>query len=130
MKIITEPKETRPKEKWESVEEYVLYLKQFAAYKFAKGVVRNKKVLEKKIVLTYLTEIKRVLESGGGIFLCSTPNKKLRLLPFQKPWNPEHRKEYSSKEFKKLLSKVFENVKVYGLSASEVVLSVERARVK
>lgn len=68
MKILTEPKETRPKEKWESVEEYVLYLKQFAAYKFAKGFVRNKKVLEKKNVLTYLTEIKRVLESGGGSF--------------------------------------------------------------
>jgi len=85
--------------------------------------------IEPKFVLTYLTEIKRVLKADG-IFICSTPNKKLRLLPFQKPWNPEHKKEYTSKEFKKLLNKVFENVKVYGLSASEEVLYIERARVK
>ena len=200
MKILTEPKETRPKEKWKSVEEYVLYLKQFAAYKFAKRFVINKKVLElgcgagygadyvsnfasdfvaidmskmnisycqtkypkgnlvfipsdatklpfknnqfdvaisfqviehiePKFVLNYLTEIKRVLKADG-IFICSTPNKKLRLLPFQKPWNPEHIKEYNNKEFKNLLSKVFKEVKIYGLSASEGALSIERARVK
>jgi len=200
MKILTEPKETRPKEKWESVEEYILYLKQFAAYIFAKRFVVNKKVLEigcgagygadclsnyasdfiaidmskinishcqanypkdniafmigdatklpftdnqfdvaisfqviehieQKFILTYLTEIKRILKREG-IFICSTPNKKLRLLPFQKPWNPEHKKEYTHKEFKNLLIKVFKEVKVYGLSASEEALSVECARVK
>ena len=85
--------------------------------------------IEPKTALTYLSEIKRVLKNGG-IFICSTPNKKLRLLPFQKPWNPEHKKEYTRKEFEKLLNKVFENVEVYGLSASEKVLSIERARVK
>lgn len=200
MKILTEPKETRPKEKWDSVEEYILYLKQFAAYKFAKRFVINKKLLEigcgagygadyisnfasdfvaidmskinvsycqaeypkdnlifmtadatklpfkdnhfdvamsfqviehiePKNVLDYLTEIKRVLRSGG-IFICSTPNKKLRLLPFQKPWNPEHKKEYTSKEFKKLLINVFDVVEVYGISASEEISSIESARVK
>ena len=198
--ILTESKETQPKERWGSVGEYILYLKQFAAYKFAERFVINKKVLEighgagygaeyvsnfasdfvaidmskinssycqrkyskenlifvtadatklpfkdnqfgvaisfqviehiePKFVLTYLAEIKRVLKADG-IFICSTPNKKLRLLPFQKPWNPEHKKEYTHKEFEKLLNKVFENVEVYGLSASEKVLSIERARVK
>jgi len=82
-----------------------------------------------KTVMSYLLEIKRVLKEGG-IFLCSTPNKKLRLLPFQKPWNPEHKKEYNCKELKNLLSKVFEEVVVYGLVASEDVLSLERKRVK
>ncbi|CAD6493244.1 MAG: Ubiquinone biosynthesis O-methyltransferase [Candidatus Argoarchaeum ethanivorans] len=200
MEILTESKETMPKEGWESVEEYILYLKQFAAYKFAERFVINKSVLEighgagygadyvsnfasdfvaidmskinssycqreyskenlifvtadatklpfknnqfdvaisfqviehiePKFVLTYLTEIKRILKADG-IFICSTPNKKLRLLPFQKPWNPEHKKEYNRKEFKNLLNKVFGDVKVYGLSASENALSVERARVK
>jgi len=190
-----------PREKWDSVEQYLEYLRHLAAYKlFAKDFIdlNNKFILEigcgtgygadylskfasnfvaidiSKVnisccqtnypkenlifmvadatklpfkddqfdvvisfqviehiepVLTYLSEIKRVLKAGG-IFVCSTPNKKLRLLPFQKPWNPEHKKEFSSKEFKKLLSKRFENVKVYGLSASEEVLSIERARVK
>ena len=198
--ILTKSKETQPKERWGSVEEYVLYLKQLAAYKFAERFVINKKVLEighgagygadyasnfvyslvaidmskinssycqrkypkenlifmtadatnlpfkddqfdvaisfqviehiePKFVLTYLAEIKRVLKADG-IFICSTPNKKLRLLPLQKPWNPEHKKEYNRKEFKNLLSKVFGAVKVHGLSASENALSVERARVK
>ena len=198
--ILTESKETQPKERWGSVGEYILYLKQFAAYKFAERFVINKKVLEighgagygaeyvsnfasdfvaidmskinssycqrkyskenlifvtadatklpfkdnqfgvaisfqviehiePKFVLTYLAEIKRVLKADG-IFICSTPNKKLRLLPFQKPWNPEHKKEYNRKEFKNLLNKVFGEVKVYGLSASEEALSIERARVK
>ena len=198
--ILTESKETQPKERWDSVGEYILYLKQFAAYKFAERFVINKKVLEighgagygaeyvsnfasdfvaidmskinssycqrkyskenlifvtadatklpfkdnqfgvaisfqviehiePKFVLTYLAEIKRVLKADG-IFICSTPNKKLRLLPFQKPWNPEHKKEYNRKEFKNLLNKVFEDVEVYGLSASEEALSIERARVK
>lgn len=200
MKILTEPKETRPKEKWESVEGYTLYLKQSAAYESAKRFVIDKKVLEigcgagygadyisnfasdlvaidmskinvsycqaeypkanlifmtanatklpfrddqfdvaisfqviehiePKFVLTYLTEIKRVMKSDG-IFICSTPNKKLRLLPFQKPWNTEHIKEYNDKEFKKLLSEVFEEVDVYGLCGSEEILCIERNRVK
>jgi ubiquinone/menaquinone biosynthesis C-methylase UbiE len=191
METIAESKETKQKEKWESAEEYILYLKQFAAYKFAERFVINKKVLEighgagygadyvsnfvyslvaidmskinssycqrkypkenlifmtadatnlpfkddqfdviePKFVLTYLAEINRVIKSDG-IFICSTPNKKLRLLPFQKPWNTEHKKEYNHKEFKNLLNKVFEGVKVYGLSASKEALSVERARVK
>ena len=200
MEILTESKETQPKERWGSVEEYILYLRQFAAYKFAKIFVINKKVLEighgagygadyasdfasgfvaidmskinssycqrkypkenlifvtadatnlpfkddqfdvaisfqviehiePKFVLTYLAEINRVMKSDG-IFICSTPNKKLRLLPFQKPWNLEHKKEYNCKEFKNLLNKVFDDVKVYGLSASEEALSIERARVK
>jgi len=198
--ILTESKETQPKERWGSVGEYILYLKQLAAYRFAERFVINKKVLEighgagygadyasnfvyslvaidrskinssycqrkypkgnlifitadatklpfkdnqfgvaisfqviehiePKFVLTYLTEIKRILKADGT-FICSTPNKKLRLLPFQKPWNPEHKKEYNRKEFKNLLNKVFEDVEVYGLSASEEALSIERARIK
>jgi hypothetical protein len=39
MKTLAESKETKPKEKWESAEEYILYLKQFAAYKFAERFI-------------------------------------------------------------------------------------------
>lgn len=85
--------------------------------------------IEPKEVLRYLSEIKRVLK-GGGIFIISTPNAKLRLLPFQKPWNPEHKKEYNRKELENLLSKVFEEVEVHGLRGSEKILSIERRRVK
>ena len=85
--------------------------------------------IKPKKIRDYLSEIKRVLRDGG-VFVVSTPNKKLRLLPFQKPWNPEHKKEYDYKEFKKVLSDVFEEVKVYGLKGSEEIQSIERNRVK
>jgi len=85
--------------------------------------------IEPKKARDYLSEIKRVLR-GGGVFVASTPNKKLRLLPFQKPWNPEHKKEYSYNDFKKTLSNVFEEIMVYGLKGSEEIQSIERNRVK
>jgi len=71
-----------------------------------------------------LSEVKRTLKREG-IFLVSTPNSRLRLLPFQKPWNPEHKKEY-----KDLLSQVFGEVKVYGLRGSDEIQTIERNRVK
>jgi len=190
----------RPRKKWDSVEQYVEYLRHFMAYKYVKKFVRGKSVLEigcgtgyganylsqfvsnitaidisKKYVIYchtkhkkekmtflrasgldiplkdnsidvamsfqviehiepkkvrgYLSEIKRVLRDGG-VFVASTPNKKLRLLPFQKPWNPEHKKEYGYNDLKKTLSNVFEEVKVYGLKGSEEIQSIERNRVK
>jgi len=73
-----------------------------------------------KNVLNYLSEIKRVLNSEG-VFLVSTPNSRLRLLPFQKPWNPEHKIEYKDEELKKLLGRVFKEVEVYGLCGSNAI---------
>ncbi len=72
-------------------------------------------------VLNYLSEIRRVIKPGGGVYLVSTPNSRMRLLPFQKPWNPEHQKEYTDEELKKLLSRVFEEVKLYGLNNSDEI---------
>ncbi len=189
------------REKWESVEQYVEYLRHLAAYAiFAREFVAGRKVLEigcgtgygadylseftssivaidiwergisycrdkyskdnlifmqadglklpfknesfdvalsfqviehiePKMVSNYLSEIKRVLKRGGT-FIVSTPNSKLRLLPFQKPWNPEHIKEYKDNELKNLLSKVFEEVKVYGLYGSDEIQAIESNRVK
>lgn len=193
-------KAVMPRGKWDSKEQYLLYLRSFAAYVFAGGFAANKSILEigcgagygadyltrfassivavdtqKEVVtysqakygrdgltflladgtklpfnassfdmvisfqviehiepinvLDYLSEIKRVLKEEG-VFLVSTPNPKLRLLPLQKPWNPEHRKEYKDKELQRLLNKVFEAVKVSGLCGSREVLSIERSRVK
>lgn len=80
-------------------------------------------------VLPYLLEIKRVLKREG-LFILSTVNSRLRLLPFQKPWNPEHTKEYDSKKLKNLLGRVFKEVNVYGLCGTEEILDVESNRVK
>jgi SAM-dependent methyltransferase len=80
-------------------------------------------------VLNYLKEIKRVMKHDG-ILIVSTPNKRLRLLPLQKPWNPEHKKEYNAKELDRLLKGIFEEVKILGLSATRDAYLVEYNRVK
>lgn len=190
-----------PREKWDSAEQYLEYLRHLAAYAvLAEPLVRNKRVLEigcgsgygadylsksassivaidispdgisycqdkygkdnlifmpadglklpfksdsfdivlsfqviehvdPRNVLNYLSEIKRVL-NREGVFLVSTPNSRLRLLPFQKPWNPEHIREYKDEEFKKLLTHVFKEVKVYGLCSSDEIQAIGYGRVK
>ena len=77
-----------------------------------------------KQVVTYLNEIKRVLRPGGT-FIVTTPNKLLRLLPFQKPWNPDHKKEYNAKELENILRRVFKKVEILGLFASKDAYLVE-----
>lgn len=79
--------------------------------------------------LKYLTEIKRVLKNGGVVMI-STPNKRLRLLLFQKPWNPDHKKEYDAKHLEKILEKVFEKVEILGLFATRNAYLIEYNRVK
>ena len=190
-----------PKETWDTVEQYLEYLRHLAEYVFAEEFVGHKSVLEigcgtgfgashlskiassitaidiwqagislcqtqyrrdgnlnfiaadavklpfksdrfdavtsihviehinPKMVLTYLSEIKRVLKRGG-VFVVSTPNSRIRLLPFQKPCNPAHQKEYKDHELKKLLGAVFEGVKVFGLCASDEIQDLERHRLK
>jgi ubiquinone/menaquinone biosynthesis C-methylase UbiE len=85
--------------------------------------------IDAKMVNLYLEEVKRVLKNGGT-FIVVTPNRKLRLLPFQKPWNPEHKKEYDAKEFDRILKMVFKNSKVFGLFATEKAYLIEYYRVK
>lgn len=80
-------------------------------------------------LIQFLSEIKRVLKKGG-LFLSSTPNKKLRLLPFQRPWNIQHYKEYSAKEFEWILKKVFGVVEIKGLYGIDAIQRIEIARVK
>lgn len=190
----------RPRKKWDKIEQYVEYLRHFAAYKYVEKFVESKSALEvgcgtgyganylsqfasnvlaidiskghasyghvryKKGKLTFLqasglsiplkdssidvavsfqviehiepnrvvhflSEIKRTLKDES-ILVITTPNKELRLLPFQKPRNPEHKKEYGSKELKRILGDVFEEVKVYGLKGSEQIQSIVQNQLK
>ena len=64
----------------------------------------------------HLSEIKRVLKHDG-IYLLSTPNARLRLWPFQKPWNKEHLREYRANGLRKLLKRYFNFVELEGLFA-------------
>jgi len=79
--------------------------------------------------IAFLKEIKRVLKPCGKLLL-TTPNKKIRLLPFQKPWNKYHKKEYSAKELRKILRQVFPNVLIMGLRGKEEIEKIELSRVR
>ena len=77
----------------------------------------------------YLLAIKKILKKGG-LFIVSTPNSRLRLLPFQKPRNPFHMKEYDCKELGNLLRGKFSRVEMYGLYGTKGAYMIEYKRVK
>lgn len=80
-------------------------------------------------VRRYLGEIRRVL-SQTGLLLVSTPNRLLRLLPFQKPWNRFHLREYDFKSFAGALGAEFRHLRVCGVTAIPAILEIEKRRVK
>lgn len=61
----------------------------------------------------FLIECKRVLKNNG-IFICSTPNKKVSSPNTIKPLNPFHVKEFFPEEFEEILSRNFEDIRLYG----------------
>ena len=61
----------------------------------------------------FLLECRRVLRKEG-IFICSTPNKKVYSPLFRKPFNPYHVREFYPEEFYGLLKKYFANTRAYG----------------
>lgn len=76
----------------------------------------------------FLSEICRVLKKNG-IALLTTPNRKFRLHPFQRPCNLDHYTEYTVKSFLKKLRGVFENVEIIGLRAEEWIEEIEKNRI-
>jgi ubiquinone/menaquinone biosynthesis C-methylase UbiE len=78
---------------------------------------------------SYAQELHRVLKPEGRLFL-TTPNRKLRLLPFQKPWNPYHIREYSGNELRSFLEQWFASLQLYGIMAQPDLMAMEKARLK
>jgi SAM-dependent methyltransferase len=77
----------------------------------------------------FLRQAARLLKPGGQC-LVTTPNRAIRLLPFQKPWNPEHVQEYSYHEFHRLLSQAFDEVRMYSVCGDDISFDLESRRVK
>jgi SAM-dependent methyltransferase len=75
----------------------------------------------------YLSEIRRVLAPGGQLILI-TPDRSTRLLPFQRPWNRWHVREYGKRELARLLSQHFENVEVLGMTGKPEMIGFELRR--
>lgn len=75
----------------------------------------------------FLDELARVLRPGGTL-LVTTPNRAIRLLPLQRPWNRWHAREYDARSLAGVLARHFETVEVMGLRGSAEVERIERAR--
>lgn len=78
-------------------------------------------------VQSYLGYIKYVLKSKGKFFL-TTPNAAGRLLPFQRPWNQFHIREYNYKSLSEILRNEFVDIEINGLTATEDLLKRENKR--
>jgi SAM-dependent methyltransferase len=77
---------------------------------------------------SYLREIERVLKPGGRAFI-TTPNRRMRLLPLQRPWNPYHVVEHSDRSLRRLCSSVFGDVELSGVLTKPELMRLERKRV-
>jgi ubiquinone/menaquinone biosynthesis C-methylase UbiE len=77
----------------------------------------------------FLSEVARVL-TPGGLFVTATPNRKIRLMPWERPNTPEHIREYASKNLGRVLELYFEDVQVMGVRAEDTVEKIEKQRVR
>lgn len=79
-------------------------------------------------VRSYLEEVRRVLKPGA-FFALTTPNRRLRLFPFQRPWNEYHVREYADAGISGLLGVFFNEVSMKGVMAPPALMLAEKRRV-
>jgi ubiquinone/menaquinone biosynthesis C-methylase UbiE len=77
----------------------------------------------------FLDEVKRVLKAHGRAFV-TTPNRLLRLLPGQKPFNHYHTREYAPRELKSLASKAGFTVRLEGIFGHPSTQALEADRLR
>lgn len=58
----------------------------------------------------------RKLKPGGRLIM-STVNRRLRLFPWQKPFNPHHFDEFSERSLRRLLHRYFNDVAIHAIDA-------------
>ncbi|MGB0110906.1 MAG: methyltransferase domain-containing protein, partial [Terriglobales bacterium] len=76
----------------------------------------------------FLKEIRRVLRKNGTA-LITTPNRLLRLAPWQKPWNPYHLRELTQWQLNSLFKNAgFTEVQILGLQGIPQLITPERKR--
>lgn len=80
-----------------------------------------------KDMASFINEIKRIMKPNAEIIF-TTPNRKIRLFPFQNPTNKYHKTEYSGASLRKLLSLYFENPAIFGLQAIQKLKEIEIGR--
>ena len=75
----------------------------------------------------YLREARRVLKPGGKMIIV-TPDRSLRLLPFQKPWNRWHLREYSAAQLRRIVAPWLQVDSVQQMGAPNHIAKVETRR--
>ena len=80
-------------------------------------------------VTGYLNQLKQVLKDDG-VLMITTPNRKHRLYPLQKPSNPYHLREYGLRQLREQLNSLFKHVTILGVSGSDEINAIEYKRVK
>jgi SAM-dependent methyltransferase len=78
--------------------------------------------------VAFVKELHRILKPGGKLYL-TTPDRESRLKPGQKPWNPEHKREYHKMQLWGLLRRYFPEVEVSYVVATPEILEIERRRI-
>lgn len=75
----------------------------------------------------YIAQAGRVL-AGGGVLIVITPNRDVRLLPGQKPWNRWHLREYDAAGLMSLFNVDEFTLEMKFLSASPRIVALEMRR--
>ena len=72
----------------------------------------------------FLSEIKRILKKGG-LFIVSTPNKKISSPHSKKPKNPYHIIEFYKKDLEELLKNYFKLIAMYGQEQRTFIIALK-----
>jgi SAM-dependent methyltransferase len=83
----------------------------------------------KKDVKRYLHEIFRLMKPDGIAFI-TTPNREIRLFPFQRPVNKYHPLEYSYSTLKRLIKQFFPSFEILVLRSKAEIEEVYNTRKK
>ncbi|MBN1818311.1 MAG: methyltransferase domain-containing protein [Sedimentisphaerales bacterium] len=77
----------------------------------------------------FLEQCRRLLRPGGTLFL-TTPNRRFRLRPFQKPLNRDHYQEFTATRLEKMLRHYFPSVEMAGIRGLDWIEQIERTRMR